>query len=129
MCYVDAMSASDVDAGQTLTTPEPTEGQASDLPGDPAQSSEDSLDQWLGLATTGQHSATATLLKFVDTVDKLVPLGSVGPVKRRQVITAGLEMTQRLIHAPFGAGRSFVQSAVLVNVNVDVDVASRHQTT
>lgn len=69
-----------------------------------APSSDDLLKQWLDLAMTGPRTATGTVRK-------------------------ALEMTQRLAHAPYGLGRSFVQSAVLVNVDVDVDIASRAPTT
>lgn len=97
----------------------------------PTGSSDDVLKQWLELAMTGQRTATGTVRKFVDTVDKVVPLDGVGLAKRREVIGAALEMTQRLIHTPYDLGRSLVQSAVLVNVDVDVDVdiASRAPTT
>jgi hypothetical protein len=89
--------------------------------------SDDVLKQWLDLAVTGRRTASATVRKFVDTVDKVTPLDSVGLAKRREVIAAALEMTQRLAHSPYDVGRSLVQSAVLVNVNVDVDVASQPQ--
>jgi len=86
---------------------------------------EDVMEQWLELATMGQRTASGTVRKFVHTVDSLVPVDGVGLAKRREVISAALEMTQRLAHAPYGLGRSLVRSAVLVNVNVDVDIASR----
>jgi hypothetical protein len=87
--------------------------------------SDDVLKQWLNLAVTGERTASATVRKFVDTVDKVTPLDRVGLARRREVIAAALEMTQRLAHSPYDLGRSLVQSAVLVNVNVDVDVASQ----
>ncbi len=100
--------------------------QASDL----AESSDDVLKQWLALTLTGQRTATGTVVrKFVNTIDKAVPMDGVGLDRRREVIGAALEMTQRLVHAPYDLGRGLVQSAVLVNVNVDVDVASREPTT
>ncbi len=102
------------------------EDRASDLATSDRQGgSDDVLKQWLELAVTGQRTASATVRKFVDTVDKVTPLDSVGLAKRREVIAAALEMTQRLAHTPYDVGRSLVQSAVLVNVNVDVDVASQ----
>ena len=95
------------------------------------EASDEVLKQWLDLAKTGQRTATGTVRKFIDTVDKVAPLDGVGPAKRREVIGAALEMTERLVQAPYDFGRSLVQSAVLVNVEVDVDVdiASRAPTT
>jgi hypothetical protein len=87
--------------------------------------SDDVLKQWLNLAMTGERTASATVRKFVDTVDKLTPLDRVGLTRRREVIVAALEMTQRLAHSPYDLGRGLVQSSVLVNVDVDVDVASQ----
>lgn len=89
--------------------------------------SDDVLKQWLVLAVTGQRTASGTVRKFVDTVDKVAPLDSFVLAPQREVIAAALEMTQRLVHTPYGVGRSLVQSAVLVNVEVDVDVASQTQ--
>jgi hypothetical protein len=97
--------------------------------GGAADADADVLEQWLELATTGQRTASGTVRKFVHTVDRLVPVDGVGLAKRREVISAALEMTQRLAHMPYGLGRSLVRSAVLVNVNVDVDIASRAATT
>jgi hypothetical protein len=95
-------------------------------PGD----SDDGLKRLFEVAALGPRSASGTVRKFVDTVDSFAPLGGVGLAKRREVIGAALEMTQRLVHAPYDLGRSLVQSAVLVNVdvNVDFDIASRPQT-
>lgn len=116
------MTATDFEDGNTALVPD----QASDPVGD----SDDVLKQWLALAMTDQRSATGTVVrKFVNTVDRVVPVGGVGLDKRRKVISAALEMTQRLAHAPYDFGRSLVQSAVLVNVEVDVDIASREPTT
>jgi hypothetical protein len=117
----DAMATTELDDRDPSVVAGQTNGSAA--------SSDDLLKQWLELATTGQRTATGTVRKFVDTLDKVVPLDGVGPSGRREVIGAAMEMTQRLIHAPYDIGRSFVQSAVLVNVNVDVDVASRAPTT
>jgi hypothetical protein len=116
------MAATELEDRDTALVPD----QASDLAG----SSDDVLRQWLALAMTGQRTATGTVVrKFVNTVDKVVPLDGVGLDKRREVIAAALEMTQRLVHAPYGFGRGLVQSSVLVNVDVDVDIASREPAT
>ncbi len=117
----NAMATTELEGRDTDRVPDQTIG----LEG----GSEDVLKQWLELATTGQRTATGTIRKFVDTVDKVVPLDGVGLARRREVISAALEMTQRLIHTPYDLGRGLVQSAVLVNVDVDVDIASRTPTT
>jgi hypothetical protein len=80
------------------------------------------LQQWLELARTGGRTATGTVRKFADTVDRLVPMDGVGLPKRRELMSAALEMTERLIQSEYDFVRSLVQSAVFVNVGVDVDV-------
>lgn len=84
--------------------------------------SEEILQQWLELAKTGGRTATGTVRKFADTVDRLVPVDGVGLPKRRELLSAGLEMTERLVQSEYDLVRSLVQSAVFVNVGVDVDV-------
>jgi hypothetical protein len=117
----EAMAATELEDRDTDLVPDQTNGLAG--------GSDEVLKQWLDLAKTGQRTATGTVRKFVDTVDKIAPLDGVGLAKRREVISAALEMTERLVQMPYDFGRSLVQSAVLVNVNVDVDVASRAPTT
>jgi hypothetical protein len=89
--------------------------------------SEEILQQWLELAETGGRTATGTVRKFADTVDRLIPMDGVGLPKRRELMSAALEMTEHLVQSEYDLLRSLVQSAVFVNVgvNVDVDVASR----
>lgn len=84
--------------------------------------SEETLQQWLELAKTGGRTATGTVRKFADTVDRLVPMDGVGLPKRRELMSAALEMTERLVQSEYDLVRSLVQSAVFVNVGVDVDV-------
>jgi hypothetical protein len=93
--------------------------------------SDDVVKQLLEVAALGPRSASATVRRFVDIVDNVAPLDRVGLAKRREVIAAALEMTQRLVHTSYDVGRSLVQSAVLVNVdvNVDFDIASQPPTT
>ncbi len=110
---------------ENAMAPAKLEDRASNRTSNPQGVSDDVLKQWLELAVTGQRTASATVRKFVDTVDKVAPLDSVGLAKRREVIAAALDMTQRLAHAPYDVGRGLVQSTVLVNVDVDVDVASQ----
>jgi hypothetical protein len=114
------------DATTAIEHPDEASSSLSDHRGGLAAGSPDILSQWLELAMSGPRTASGTVRKFVDTIDKVVPLDDVGLAQRRQVVTAALEMTQRLVHAPYDLGRSLVQSAVLVNVDVgvDVDVAS-----
>ncbi len=70
---------------------------------DLAPSSDDLFNKWLDLAMTGPRTATWPMRK-------------------------ALGMTQRLAHAPYDLAHGFVNSAVLVNVDVDVDIASRAPT-
>jgi hypothetical protein len=77
--------------------------------------SDEILQQWLELARTGGRTATGTVRKFADT-------DGVGLPKRRELMNAALEMTERLVQSEYDLVRSLVQSAVFVNVGVDVDV-------
>jgi hypothetical protein len=84
-------------------------------------------EQWLALARTGQRTAIETVRRFVDTVDRAVPLRGGGAARRRQLIDGALEMADRLLHAQVDLLRHAVNSVVIVDVDVgvDVDVASR----
>jgi len=79
-------------------------------------------EQWLELARTGQETAIETLREFVETVEKAVPLRGGGLAKQREIVNSGLELTQAMVRAQYGALRGIVHSAVLVNVEVDTDV-------
>ena len=81
------------------------------------------LQHCLDLAVTGNLAAGRTLRKLAAAVDRVAPIDTVGPAKQLGLIEAAEELTRRLAHAPFDFGRSLVNTAVLVNV--DVDVASR----
>lgn len=85
------------------------------------------LQHCLDLVVTGNRTANKTMRKFVATVDKVAPLDAVGPARQLELISAALEMTQRLAHAPVDLGRGLVQSSVLVDVDVDVDIASQRE--
>jgi hypothetical protein len=85
------------------------------------------LRHCLDLAVTGNQAASKSIRRFVATVDDIAPLDSVGPARQLERITAALEMTQRLAHAPLDLGRTVVHSTVVVDVDVDVDVASRQR--
>ena len=78
-------------------------------------------EQWLDLARTGRETMVETLAEFVETVEKVVPVGA-GIAKQRQVIESGLEMAQAIARAQANAMRSVTRSVVLVKVEVDTDV-------
>jgi hypothetical protein len=61
--------------------------------------------QWLDLARASQQITMETVRRFLDTAALLTPA--------------------HLVRAEYGLVRHAVSSAVFVNVNVDVDVASR----
>lgn len=107
----------------TATKPDETStGLVSEATNGNGDNSDEILQQWLELARTGGRTATGTVRKFADTVDRVVPLDGVGLPKRRELMSAALEMTERLIQSEYDFVRSLVQSAVFVNVGVDVDV-------
>ena len=110
------------DAMATTALDDRDPGLLADEASGPAGSSDDVLGQWLELAMTGQRTATGTVRKFADTVDRLIPMDGVGLPKRRELMSAALEMTERLVQTEYDLVRSLVQSAVFVNVGVDVDV-------
>ena len=83
------------------------------------------LRHCLDLAVTGNRAASKSARKFVATVDDIAPLDAVGPARQLELIAGALEMTQRLAHTPFDLGRTLVHSTVLVDVDVDVDIASQ----
>jgi hypothetical protein len=70
----------------------------------------------------GNLAANRTIRRFADTVDRVAPLDAVGPARQRELIAAAMEMTRHLAHVPLDVGHSLVQSAVVVDVGVDVDV-------
>jgi len=100
-----------------------------------AGSSDEVSKQWLALVKTSEQTALATVRKFVDVVEKAIPLDVAGVSRRLEVIDAALEMTERLVHTEYDFVRNAARSAVLVdvdvgvNVDVDVDVASRESRT
>jgi len=94
----------------------------SDAPGAHGGDSDEILQLWLELAKSGGRTATGTVRRFADTVDRVVPLDGVGLPKRRELLSAALEMTEHLVQSEYDLVRSLVQSAVFVNVDVDVDI-------
>jgi hypothetical protein len=89
---------------------------------DLAGRSDEISKQWLALAKTSEQTALATIGKFVAIVEAAIPLDVAGLSRRREVIDAALEMTERLVHTEYDLMRSAARSAVLVDVDVDVDV-------
>jgi hypothetical protein len=92
-------------------------------------------EQWLDLARTGQETLAGTIVEFVETVERVIPV-SAGVAKQRQIIESGLAMAHAVARVPYSAGGGLVKSLALVNVDVetvnvgvdtsvDVDVASR----
>ena len=79
----------------------------------------------LDAAVSGNRAASSTARRFIDAVEKVAPLDRVGPTRQVELFVAAFEMTQRLVHAPYDISRGLVQSSVVVDVNVDVDVASQ----
>ena len=114
--------------GDAITQASPKDRDSDLLPDQRPEHSDDVLSQFLELAATGPRTASGTVRRVVDTVDGLTPLDRAGLAKRREVVAAALEMTQRLVHAPYDVGRGVVHSTVLVNVEVDVDIASQQAT-
>jgi protein-disulfide isomerase-like protein with CxxC motif len=114
-----------------LEAPLPAKEQVEDrLPapgreGDGRDGTAEILQHCLDLAVTGNLAAAKTLRKLAATIDRVAPIDTVGAAGQLELIQGALEMTQRVAHAPFDLGRTLVHTAVLVNVDVDVDVASR----
>jgi hypothetical protein len=77
------------------------------------------------LVAPPSHQDGGSARKFIEAVEKVAPLGRVGPARQIEVFVAAFEMAQRLARAPFDVSRGLVQSAVVVDVDVDVDIASR----
>lgn len=46
----------------------------------------------------GAQSAIDAVRKFIDTVDRTLPLSGRGPAKRDEITSSALEMAQRLVH-------------------------------
>ena len=76
------------------------------------------VDNATGLSTDvlksiedGQRAAIEAVEKFVDTVDKALPLGSNGASRRRKVVDSALEMADQLVHTEYKFLREVVNSA------------------
>ncbi|MDQ6811422.1 MAG: hypothetical protein M3Z95_05950 [Actinomycetota bacterium] len=59
----------------------------------------------------GQKAAIDAVRKFLDTVDKSLPMRGDGPPKRQEIVDSALEMTDRLVHTQYDFLRKVVHSA------------------
>jgi hypothetical protein len=59
----------------------------------------------------GQREAIDAVRKFMDSVDKALPLHGEGPSKRQEVVDSALELADRLVHTQYDFLRKVVQSA------------------
>jgi hypothetical protein len=84
------------------TTSKTAVKRAAELSDEVAQSVED-----------GQRAAIEAVRKFVDTVDRTLPVVSQreGPSRRQEVVDAALEMADRLVHTQYEFIRKVVDSA------------------
>lgn len=113
-----------VDAGRPASGEASVPGVLAAPQGNGQSGSEEALQRFLDVAVIGNRGASRAVRRIVDAVEKVAPLDRVGPTRQLEVLAAAFEMTQRLIHAPYDISHGLVQSAVLVNVDVDVDIAS-----
>lgn len=68
-------------------------------------------EQVLESVEHGQRTAIEAVRKFVETVDKTLPLHGEEPSKRQEVIDSALEMADRLVQTQYDFLRSIVQTA------------------
>jgi hypothetical protein len=59
----------------------------------------------------GQHAALDAVRRFVETVDRALPLRSNGASRRQEVVDSALEMADRLVQAQYDLLRKAVRSA------------------
>jgi len=59
----------------------------------------------------GAQSSIEAVRKFVDTLDRALPLGGDAPSKREEIIDSALEMAQRLVHTQYDFLRKVMNSA------------------
>ena len=69
-------------------------------------------EQTLESVEKGQRAAIEAVRKFVDTVDEKLPsIGDEHPSIRQELVDAGLEMADSLVHTQYGFLREVVGSA------------------
>jgi hypothetical protein len=59
----------------------------------------------------GQREAIEAVRKFMDSVDKSLPLHGEGPSKRQEIVDSAMEMADRLVHTQYDFLRKVVHSA------------------
>jgi len=72
-----------------------------------AELSEQLLDQ----LKSGQRAAIEAARKFMDSVDKALPLHGESPSRRQEIIDSALEMSERLVETQYDFLRNVVHSA------------------
>lgn len=65
----------------------------------------------LASVEAGQREAIDAVRKFMDSVDKSLPLHGEGPSKRQEIVDSALEMADRLVHTQYDFLRKVVRSA------------------
>jgi hypothetical protein len=68
-------------------------------------------EQLFGQVETGQRTAIEAVRKFMDSVDRALPLHGEGPSKRREIIDSALEMSEGLVKTQYEFLRDTVHSA------------------
>ncbi|MBI4898166.1 MAG: hypothetical protein HY827_07345 [Actinobacteria bacterium] len=83
-------------------------------------------DAWFRAVRERQESAIGRARRFVDVVDKVLPVRGGEDSRRRTLIDGAFELADWAAETQLGLARSAMQSAMLVyvdvNVNVDTDV-------
>jgi hypothetical protein len=59
----------------------------------------------------GQRAAIRAVKRFVDTVDRTLPLQTEDPSRRQTVVDAAMEMADQLVHVQYAFLRKVVRSA------------------
>jgi hypothetical protein len=60
---------------------------------------------------SGQRAAIDAVRKFMESVDRALPLGGESPSKREEVIDSAMEMADRLVHTQYDFLRKVVHAA------------------
>lgn len=76
-------------------------------------------------AETAPTASAAELSMEQLRTELAVPPYGERPARRREIVYGALEMADRVVHAQYDLLRHAVASAVIVNVDIDVNVASR----
>ncbi|HWJ49986.1 MAG TPA: hypothetical protein VNR42_03140 [Solirubrobacteraceae bacterium] len=59
----------------------------------------------------GQREAIDAVRKFMDSVDKALPLHGEGPSRRQEIVDSALGLADRLVHTQYDFLRKVVKSA------------------